>query len=156
MNTEPMNFDDILPVAVDVSIGSKPYILREASGEAARAYRNAVLRAARPSKDGSRLTLGEGMPEAETLLVSLCLFEITDKGERPVRKQTILEWPNRVQNDLFDRAKQISKGLVNEETEESLLKEIADAQEKLSNLRTEKEKTDALKNSYAGTTAGSD
>jgi hypothetical protein len=72
---EEMCFETLAPVEVPVKIGSGRYVLREASGDAACRYQNAVLKTTKLGPDG-RPTDINGLADCEPLLVSLCLFEI--------------------------------------------------------------------------------
>jgi hypothetical protein len=110
---EEMCFETLAPVEVPVKIGSGRYVLREASGDAACRYQNAVLKTTKLGPDG-RPTDINGLADCEPLLVSLCLFEIvhtTDSDPpkyRPVPLSVIRSWPNRIQRALFRRAQEIS------------------------------------------------
>lgn len=133
----PLVFDDILPHEEPVSIGGKSYTLREASEGAAAVFNNASMRGSKVV-DGQLQINAEGTGDLPALLVSLCLFEKYDHGgqtkERPVPITTVKTWRHDIVKQLFDRAKEISR-LGGEETEESLLKTIADAEKKLAKLR---------------------
>lgn len=127
--TEPMIFDDLTPVEVPVTVGAKQYVLREANGDAAVKYRNAMLACTQISQDSKAVSI-RGMADLEPFLVSLCLFDAQGKS---VTKNEILSWPSRVQKALFARAKTIS-GLNEEDTVESLKKEQKIIEEKLVKL----------------------
>lgn len=155
-------FDDLEPICVPVRVGPKDYILREASGDAACKWRNAITRVTR-MQDGKVSSVGD-IADTEPLLISLCLFEIQrDKDgkpssdppvadpKRPVSEKVIRTWPHRVQRALFDKARAISE-LEEKETAEDLEKKIADLQEKLAKLR----EGDGPKNGPSATTDGSD
>lgn len=151
-----IDFSDLTPIEIPVKIGSKSYVLREASGDVACRYRNKLLQSTRFS-DGKPSSI-EGMADAEPLLISLCLWEkYDDKGatkERPVLLQEVRSWPSKIQKKLFDTAKRISE-LDEEETEESLLKIMRDTQKKLNELRAGKAEAEQ-KNGQTDTEATSD
>ena len=91
---------------VPVTIDGKSYLLKETSGAEACEYRNAVL--ASTQMEGGRRTF-VGLANSEPLLVSLCLYEITDDGpQKRVPLQVISNWPSKVVSQLFEKAKEIS------------------------------------------------
>ncbi len=154
-----MVFDDLAPITVPVTIGTGTYLLKEATGDAACKFQNALLKATKLGPEGRPVSL-EGLADAEPLLVSMCLFEvvkITNKAgdvvtqERPVPLHVVRGWKNKVQKDLFNRIKVISDIGGEEETEAVLVKRIADAQKKLDAIRAAKaEAEDASKNGDGG------
>lgn len=125
-----------------VTIGKKRYMLREASADAVVKFRNALTANAQLGQGGRVSRIGN-IADAEPLLVSLCIVELYDhdtgKGvetkERPVPLSVVRSWPNRILKPLFDKVKEISAIHEDEETEESLGKEIARLQGKLDLLR---------------------
>lgn len=125
-----IDFGDITPITVAVTINGEHYQLREASGDAACRYRNALLKCTQLGPEGKPQRL-EGMGDTEPFLVSLCLFK---ENGAPVNAATVRAWPSRVQKRLFETAKRISK-LDEDETIESLEKQLADVQSKLNKLR---------------------
>lgn len=136
---EPLIFDDIAPVEIPVRVGSRSYILREASEAAASQYKNAQLKAMKlaESADGSKHSSIDGMAETEALLVSLCLFEKTENGgERTVPILEIKKLPHRIIKPLFEKAEAIS-GLQNKETKEEIVKKIKELQGKLQKTNAE-------------------
>lgn len=136
---EELVFDDLQPIEIPVRIAGKQYVLREASTDAATKYRNAVLKSTRLDRDGHAMSL-DGSADVEPLLVSMCLFEVNDKGEtlnRPVNVSVVKTFPSKVTKELYDRVRAIS-GLGAEDTEEELEKEIKDLQERLEELREKK------------------
>lgn len=89
-------------------VNGKQYILREASAEAGRLWRNANMRGA-SMKDG-RISMPETMADSETVLVQACTFEVfgDPEKERAVPIQTVRSWKDRIVRDLFERAKKMS------------------------------------------------
>jgi len=103
MTTE-LNFDDLTPIEIPVRIQGKNYVLREASGDAACRYRNAVLACAQLTPEGKAVSV-RNLADVEPLLVSLCLFD--EKGN-PVSVNQVRKWPARVVKALYEKAKEIS------------------------------------------------
>lgn len=103
-----MDFDSLVPAEEPVKFRGKQYVLREADADAVRRYRNAIFKCTRTGDNG-RISAGEGLADTEPLLVSLCLFEVTDKGEKPVSLPTVLSWPGHVVKAIFEKAKEISR-----------------------------------------------
>lgn len=130
-----LHFDDPIPKEVPVTIGSKKYVLCEATVEASKEFRNAGFAAAR-MVDGKIVGLN-GLANAEPVLVSRCLYELYDSdGEtkrRPVAMAEINRWPDRISSKLFDAIKMMSPALV-EESAEALQKRRDAIDEKLKAL----------------------
>jgi hypothetical protein len=131
-------FDSVDLRQVPVQVGRQEYILREANGAGARAYRNAMLRGARLGPDGKPVSI-EGMADGELVLVQHCLV---DKQGRQLHMQVLAGWPSRVLKALFQKAQEISDlverddsegGLV--KREETLAKELTEVRGKLAALR---------------------
>lgn len=119
MSTEPIVFDSLTPVEVPVTIAGESYTLREATGETAVQYRDAMLACTTLGPEG-KPTIISGLAGVEPLLVSLCLYDSID---HLVPEATIRSWPARIQKALFERAKQISdldEGEDEDEDEESV------------------------------------
>lgn len=136
---EPLVFDDIAPIEVSVTIKGKSYILREASEAASSRYKNAQFKAMKLAEgiDGSKTSSIDGMAETEALLVSLCLFEKTETGEKTVPLEEIKRLPHKVVEPIFKCAEEIS-GLQNKESEEALVKQLKEIQGKLTKVRANK------------------
>lgn len=82
----------------------KEYILREATGAAAKKFNNARTGGIE-LKDGKPAGLHD-VGDLEPLLVSLCLFG--EPGARPVTQKFVESWPARVVTKLYDKAREIS------------------------------------------------
>jgi hypothetical protein len=110
----PMDLDDA-PVEVDVTIGGRPYVLQEASGDAACKYRNALMNCTKLGPNGKAQSM-HNAADVEPLLISMCLFRVNpekpDGQHPPVPLKIIRSWPNRIQKGLFNRIKAISDGLL--------------------------------------------
>lgn len=134
-----MNFDDLQPIEIPVKFRNRRFGLREATGDSAVKYRNAMLESTKLGPDGKPVSV-KGMANIEPFLVSLCLIEyIADKDgkdrERPVSDTTLRGWPNRVLKPLYEKCKEISALNEEDETEEALTKKIEDLQKKLAIVR---------------------
>lgn len=114
---EEMMFDNLTPNEVPVRIGTQRYILREASADAARQFRNAAATGAIISE--GKVQTGERVGDIQPLLVSQCLFKVDEFDEAtnailkvsPVPYQMVLNWPDRVVSDLFNAIRDISPAL---------------------------------------------
>lgn len=133
-----LNFEDLEPRQEEVPIDGKKYLLKEASGDAACKWRNALLKATKLSPDGKVATM-DGMADTEPLLVSMCLFEMGDNGGlKVVSLNKVRNWPHRVQRALFERAKEISELHEAGDSIEALEKQVEVLQERISKLKAEK------------------
>jgi hypothetical protein len=131
---EEMVFDSIALREVPVRVGTKQYVLREANGEARRRYHNALMKGARLDAEGRPASFGD-MADAELVLLQGCLC---DASGRQLPMQTLASWPGRVLQPLFEKAQEISELKKADDTEESLLKQLAGLQEKLEKVRAAK------------------
>ncbi len=104
----PMDFGAAIEAnKLDVTIAGEKYILAEATGDAAVKYRNQAIAGAK-MVDG-KVTGFRNVADVEPLLVSLCLWKLTDDGRlSAVTEKTVRSWPSHYQKDLFERAKSIS------------------------------------------------
>jgi hypothetical protein len=142
-------FDTIDLQEVPVQIAGKHYTLREANGEAARRYRNALLRSAKLGPDGKPVSL-DGMADAEMILVNECLI---DKSGRKTPIQVLGSWPASVVKRLFNKVYSISDLREGEEDtieglrkrKERLEKELAETKAKLAKLQPEESASDGEK-----------
>lgn len=105
--SEELNFDTdgFAPVEIPVKYEGVRYVLREASAEVARQYRNAAT-------NGMRIGGGVGMElshigDCQPILVGGCLFVAGQ--EHPVGEDAIRRWPDRIVRPLFEKARSISK-----------------------------------------------
>ncbi len=108
-----LNFDDIAPIEIKVTIQNEKYVLEEATGQVATKYLNARLGKIK-FNDGKASSL-QGIADIEPFLVSMCLFKL-DFGatgevikKTPVSVTTIQSWPFRIQDQLYKEAKRISQ-----------------------------------------------
>lgn len=129
---------DLTPKEIPVSLGGKSHALREASGGAAAAWRNAMLKATKLGPEGKPTSI-DGLPEADYLLLSMCLFQKsdTDVGEVNVGLARVKSYPNRVSKPLIQWIKDNSEleEADDDETEEALLKQREEIDAKLERIR---------------------
>ena len=119
----------------EVTIGGDKYILREANGAAAVAFRNASLEGV-TFNDGKLQKL-QGQASLEPLLVSMCLFFVGEDGtvaRSHVNKRTIETWPSGVMKELFEIVKEMSDLSEGEDSVESLQEQIDKLEEKKQKL----------------------
>lgn len=81
------------------------YELRSATGEAARAYRNHVLKSTTLGPNGKPQKV-DGLADAPIILLSFCVFE--SGKDRPVTASILGKWPERLLGRIFEACKQIS------------------------------------------------
>ena len=161
MSQEQMVFDSVEPREIAVRIGQKEYVLREANGEAARKFRNAVIKAARFGPDGRAERL-EGAADAELVLINACLVDASGR-QTPI--SVLSGWKNSVLKALFNKAKEISDLGESDDSERGLLesqkrrsKELEEVSSKLQRLKAAEDngqETDPTAPPPLGTTAGS-
>lgn len=118
MIDDAMVFDTLDLREVSVCIAGKNYTLREANGEAARRYRNTVLKAARLGPDGKPVSI-DGMADAEMVLINQCLI---DHSGRMTPIAVLAGWPSHILKKLFVRIQEISDL---KESEEDTLEGLA-------------------------------
>lgn len=128
---EPMVFEDLALIEVPVTVGSQQYILREANGDAACKFQNARVARYEYNEEGKLVKLRD-TADLEPILVSLCLF--MQDGTTPVSEVTIRSWPGKIQNKLYDRAKEIS-GLNETEDLATMEKQLANLQKRVDKMR---------------------
>ena len=107
-----IDLGDISLIEIQYTIGGVDYILKEASGDAACQYRNALFKDIQLGPEGKPSKIGN-MADVEPLLVSLCLF---NPEGRKIAVDSIRKWPNRIIKQLFEKVKEISD--LNEESDE--------------------------------------
>lgn len=88
---------DLQPRQIEVQIGDKSYVLKEASEDAAAKYQNALFRSTTLGPDMKPVKV-DGLADIEPLLVSLCLYD----GEgNLVPLDVIRSWPARIVKKLY-------------------------------------------------------
>lgn len=153
-DTTEMVFDDISLKEISVRIGTNDYILREATGDVACKYRNAMMRSTKLNAEGQPAYV-DGFADIEPLLISMCLFQILKEGEAtkriPVSLANVRLLPCRVQKALYAKAVDISELAEAPDNVEELEKAIGKLQKRLDSLK--KDETES-KNSPCATTTG--
>jgi hypothetical protein len=139
-----MEFEEGLRI-VPVTIGAMKYELREATGEAATAWRNAKTEALQ-LKDGKPVG-AKGMASTDPLLLSRCLF---DPSNKLVPLVTILAWKDKVQKMLVERLLEISDLATSDDTIASLEADRDRIDERIVEMEEE------AKNDESSSEAGSD
>lgn len=103
-------FDLTETITIPVRIKDKDgvvreYELREATGDIACRWRNAIFARTELGPNGKPKSLGN-IADTEPILVSLCLFDT--KTNNNVSVQTVRSWPSKIQKSLFEKIKEIS------------------------------------------------
>lgn len=106
--TDPIVFEILSLGEAEVRLGDNKYVLREASGAVANKYRSAILQGTTLTHSSGKVSGDGSMISAGVQLVSDCLFLRVDDKTVPVSVDQILSWPDRVQQSLIERAKQLS------------------------------------------------
>lgn len=112
MSDEMVFEQDLTPVVIPITIGKKNYVLHEADEGAGRQYKNCLTRCTRFT-DGKPAYV-DGVHDAESLLVSLCLFELYGDpnkpplSERPVILSQVLKFKPSTVAALYKKALEIS------------------------------------------------
>lgn len=140
---------DLTPQEEVHKIGQTEYVLKEASGEAAIKWRNAEQACYEYGSEGniSKIT---GLAETIPLLVSMCLFERNGQGDKPVTIGQVKAWPDRIQQQLYQRAKELSN-LDQPANLDALIKQRDRINERIANLSKEE---DERKKRLASVSAG--
>lgn len=93
-------------IELPVKIDGDDYVLVEASAEAAKKFKDHVIASTKFEK--GKPSGVKDLAASETLLLSECLFKVDGVNRSQVHTSTLLNWPNRVTNALFEKAKRIS------------------------------------------------
>ena len=108
--------------------------MREATADAARVWKNAMAKAVKLGADGKPTSI-DGLSDTDSLLVSLCVFDVARNGPVPIT--VVRAWPNRVVDSLFRKIKEISM-LEDMENEDFLSKRIGADRAKLEEIQAAK------------------
>lgn len=124
------------PVYYDFSIGSVQYRIREASEEGIIAYKNCSLQhlVAREQGDNKVLSASGGA-DADSILISKCLFRLEGDKEISIPVSTIKALPHKITSRLYKWIRKNSGMDEEQETEEFLTKRIASDTKKLAALK---------------------
>lgn len=116
---QEMVFENLEPVEVPVTLGSKRYILRQPSSAAATKYRDALFASA--TMIGGTIRPNGVGASAEPTLVADCLFELYDDKGTEKRRKVLLsfvnELPDTVVTAMFAKLKEISPSIVSKAEE---------------------------------------
>ena len=88
------------------TFNGKNYILEEAGGRAARIYRKFMLSRAQALKSEGGADNILDLVDIPYQMLPLCIKE---ENGGAVSEDTILDWPTRLTDSLFDKLKEISK-----------------------------------------------
>lgn len=117
---------DLEPIEIPVTLTFKDkdgekkahkYILREQHSDAFCKSMNQMLKASKGGVGTGEGKMGEGLPDAIPLLVSMCIFKVVEGKEggngltslQAVHLQTVRQWPERVVKALHAKINEISK-----------------------------------------------
>lgn len=153
-----MLFTDLECAKIPVTIGKSKYIMTEASVAAVNKFKSKSLEGMK-FENGKPVNI-TGVGDAETLLLSQCLYNadengqlrmtkpVNDSSQEPDRRylvplQRIQNWPNQIQEKLVARLKSISN-LGEEENEATLTKQMDEIVKKLQVLREAKKSSNGV------------
>ena len=109
--TDSLDFNDLTPIEIPVSVAGKSFILREADGDTATKYSNTLTSSFTLGLDGKPSKIGN-IADIEPLLVSLCLFPVDNNGNvspQHVKESVVRKWPARILKEIYAKAKEISE-----------------------------------------------
>jgi hypothetical protein len=135
-DVDQMNFD-LEPLEVQVTVGGKSYVLREASEDAACKWRNKIMSSTKLT-DGKPSSI-DGIGDSEPLLVSLCLWEQHSSTKDEVKQlkvplEVVRSWPSRVVKKLHKWVMENSDLEEKPKTRTEIEKAISDLNVQLKNL----------------------
>ncbi len=128
MSTE-LVFESLDPISIPVSVGSRKFLLREATVAAACEFENAANACTVYNDKGFRCGV-KGLADVDSILVAKCLLEVKDGGYSSVSLDEVRGWPDRIQRVLYQKVREIS-GMNYVETEEELLKQKTEIEKRL-------------------------
>lgn len=124
------------PLYWDFSIGDTKYRLKEAGEDGVIAYKNCSLQHLVAHEKGeSKILSASGGAEADSILISKCLFTLEGDNETPVSPQKVKALPHRITSRLYKWIRKNSGMDEEQETEEFLAKRIASDTKKLASLK---------------------
>lgn len=142
------SIDDLRPRTESVSVGGVSYVLREALAGAAARFRNARARAGRFTPQG-KFAGFDGIADAELQLLADCLQRcstdgtpLTNRDGTPATEkfEIVSGWLDRVTGPMIEWIKKNSPTLQDDETAESIQKQIDVLNERLEFLKGQAEK----------------
>lgn len=152
-----LDLSDLTPIEVKVKYNGKMYILREPSEDAVKTFRNHTFKHLE-TKDGKVVGAKDGFADNQVILVSKCLYEADAEENLPLKNNlpdssklvsiaNLNQWPNRIVEKLFEKAKEIGGLNEEEETIDSIREEIAKLNKKLAEKVKESERKKSLSES---------
>lgn len=96
---------DLAPQVLPVEIGGKRYTLKEATGDVACQYQNAITNGVTLGPQGKPERMGN-IADVGPFLVHLCLY---DEADKRVPIEVVRSWPSRVVDALEASVKKISE-----------------------------------------------
>jgi hypothetical protein len=97
-------FESLERTSIPVTIGDKTYTLTEASGDTAALYKNRLFANTELGAEGKPKHV-RNIADLDAYLVSRCL---TDENRLAVSEKTVRSWPNRIVEQLAEKAREIS------------------------------------------------
>lgn len=107
--SEPLVFKSLELVTEEVKIGDATYTLHEPNGEAACAYRDALLSGTQVDKEGKVTKFG-GVSAADLVMLSHC---VKLNGQR-ISLEEVSGWPDRITGPMIKRVKEMGEYLKGE------------------------------------------
>ena len=140
---------DTTLIELPVQIDKRHFLLREANGDIACKYRNALIKRVTFGPQGNAQSI-DGLADIEPLLISWCLIEVAvDEVGQPTAERIgppslsdIRSWKPRILKHLYEEAKRISELDEDERTLPQLLKEKEAIEEKIAELEKNLAKND--------------
>jgi len=108
--------------SIPVTIGGVKYVLKEPDADATAKYESAKHGSVRMNEETGKPERLEGLGDIKPLLVSWCLFEMTEQGPKRVHEMVIRKWKSDIVNRLYDAARDMG-GLVDRLSLEDMIKE---------------------------------
>ena len=121
--------EDLSPREEPVTLGKQEFVIKEASEDVHRQYKNFMVAGAKVEE--GRMTMGK-VADADLYLLGACLYEVTDektngtvlahKVHRPANSAFVRLLPHRIADPLVERIKKIS-GIGQEKPKQEKLEE---------------------------------
>lgn len=135
--TSAIEFEDAGPREVPVKYAGKEYVLREATGAAAKEFKAGQLDSIGYDPDTKKPSrFKSSILDAQARLISRCLFHVGgETPNAPVAVATLLTWPERLVQQVFKRLSKISD-LDQDDDADSIKEKIAALQKELERKET--------------------
>lgn len=138
------DFDTLPRKEKRVKYQKKHYILKEASEDARMKYEGHNYKSMQQDGDGLRVVPTEYLPQGESLLVSMCLFD--EDGTKLIPLSVIRTWPHHVIDTMFEWVMENSIGLRRKQTKEDVERQIGELHLKLSQMTEQPTDEEKAKN----------